>query len=112
MRPENNEIFVFYNIAAHCRNLNFDCKQKGMALILDGEKFTYDRLDKLPDDKKMERVKVVEVGDGTIFQEEHAYLSNIYPSKFTYEDEEFPSAKYAFRRRELSPVVIGNWPCA
>ena len=45
-------------LAAHCRNLNFDCKQKGMALILDNEKFTYDRLDKLPDDKKMERVKV------------------------------------------------------
>ena len=59
-----------------------------MVLILDGEKFTFDQLDTLPDDRKMERVKVVGVGDGTIFQGDHAYLSNMYPATFTYEDEE------------------------
>ena len=64
-------------------------QQKGKALIIDGQRYSYDDIGDLPHNLSLENAKIVQATDSVVFQGKHAYLSNLAYSPFVDNGEDF-----------------------
>ena len=72
---------------------------KAGALWLDGRKFRYEELHRLPDEISLIKAKNLHILEDTaiVFQSPHSPLSNLHPCNITYRGEAFLSAEAAFQ---------------
>ena len=76
--------------------MGIDSKLRADAIVIDGTRYTYDDIDKLPHDISLENAKVIEVQDGHAFQSEHAYLSSLCEIEIEFNDRKHRSAEHVF----------------
>ena len=72
---------------------------KSGALILDGRRFRYDVLHKLPSEISLLNAKNIHILEdkGIVFQSPHSPLSNLYPCNVAYTGEAFLSSEGAYQ---------------
>ena len=59
---------IYCCLHAYARSIDVDSKLKGYSLIIDGVRYKYEDIDKLPHDLSLENAKIIEVQDGFAFQ--------------------------------------------
>ena len=84
-------------IAALAKSRGIPCKQRGGALVIDGVKYVYKDLHRLPHGLSMETAKVVTVADGIAFQGKHAYLSNLYDCRIQSEGRNYSNVEQLYQ---------------
>ena len=86
-------------LAAFARSQGFNSSVRANALLLDGRKYQYKDLHRLPPGLSLEKAKTVECldGDGVAFQSVHSPLSNLYPCNVVYKGKTFLSAESALQ---------------
>ena len=72
---------------------------KAGVLWLEGRRFRYEDLFKLPEDISLLKAKTLNIlnGKGVVFQSPHSPLSNLFPCNLTYRGNCFLSAEGAFQ---------------
>ena len=87
------------SLAAFAKSRGFNAQVKAGALSLDGRRFRYDELHRLPEGISLLHAKNLIILDdkGLVFQSPHSPLSNLYPCNITYRGEAFLSAEGAFQ---------------
>ena len=72
---------------------------KGNQLVVNGQRFNYENLDKLPENLSLEKAKnrLVDDNKGLAFQGEHSVLSNMAECDLIYGGEVFTSSEAAFQ---------------
>ena len=86
---------IYCCLHAYARSIDVDCKLKDYSLIIDGLRYKYEDIDKLPHNLSLENAKIIEVQDGFVFQSRHAFLSSLYECKVTYRNRDFISPEHA-----------------
>ena len=76
-------------LAPSARAKGHKLQQKGKALIIDGQKYSYEDIGDLPNYLSLQKAKIVKTTDGVAFQAKHAYLSNLADSPFVDSGEDF-----------------------
>ena len=101
-----NEQRDLRSLAAFAKTKGFAANVRAGALWLDGRKFRYEELHRLPADITLINAKNLHILDdkAVVFQSTHSPLSNLYPCNVTYRGEAFLSAEgaYQFTRATVS----------
>ena len=86
-------------LAAYARNKGREAIVKGGVLWLEGRRFRYEDLFKLPEDISLLKAKTLNIldGKGIVFQSPHSPLSNLFPINLSYRGNGFLSAEGAFQ---------------
>ena len=66
---------------------------KGKAIVLEGQRYSYNEIGYLPHDISLENAKIVKTPNRTVFQGEHAYLSNLSASPFVDKKDGYKCAE-------------------
>ena len=80
-------------LAASAKAKGLKAQQKGNALILEGQRYTYGEIGNLPHNISLDNAKLVQTVDGVAFQGEHAYLSNLSASPFVDNSDDYQCAE-------------------
>ena len=72
---------------------------KGATLVINGEKFSIDDVDKVLAEIKIEKAKNIKIGNdkGIVFQGHHSCFSNMSKSEFNFEGKKYYSAETAYQ---------------
>ena len=86
-------------LAVFAKTKGFTSNVKAGALWLDGRKFRYEDLHRLPEDISLIKAKNLHILEdkAIVFQSPHSPLSNLYPCNITYKGEAFLSAEAAYQ---------------
>ena len=80
-------------LAASAKSKGLNAQQKGKALILEGQRYTYSEINDLPHGISLENAKLVKTADGVAFQGEYAYLSNLAHAPFVDGEDGYKCAE-------------------
>ena len=86
-------------LAAFAKAKGFNAIVRAGALWLEGRKYRYEELHRLPGDISLIKAKNIHILDdkAIVFQSPHSPLSNLFPCNITYRGEAFLSAEAAFQ---------------
>ena len=87
------------SLAAYAKKIGREAKVKAGAFWLEGRKFRYEDLHRLPKELSLLKAKTLNILDDTaiVFQSPHSPLSNLYPCNLVYRGFCFLSAEGAFQ---------------
>ena len=96
---QRNQLRDLRALSAFARTQGYNSSVRANALILDGRKFLYRELHRLPQGLSLEKAKTIECldGKGVAFQSVHSPLSNLYPCNVVYKGKPFLSAEGALQ---------------
>ena len=96
---QSNEQRDLRCLAAFAKNNGFNALVRAGVLVIDGRRFRYDELHRLPEGISLLRAKNLHILDdkGLVFQSPHSPLSNLFPCNVTYRGEAFLSSEGAFQ---------------
>ena len=77
------------------RNNDIDAKVSGAALVVEGQRFTYKELDKLPHNLTLADAKQIPCKGGIAFQGPETFMSNLSKITVEYRGREFKSNEHA-----------------
>ena len=85
-------------LVAYARSLKKEAKIKAGALWLEGRKYKYEELHKLPPEISLSKAKTLHILEdrAIVFQSPHSPLSNLFPCNLLFRGERFLSAEGAF----------------
>ena len=91
-------------LSSYARNKGHNSNVKANCIIVDGRKFPYRDLHKLPPELTLEKAKTIECldGNGVAFQSVHSPLSNLYPCNIVYKGNVFLSAEGALQHAQAT----------
>ena len=91
-------------LAAFAKTKGYTSNLKAGALWLDGRRFRYEELYRLPEDISLIKAKNVHILEdkAIVFQSPHSPLSNLFPCNITYRGEAFLSAEAAYQYTRAS----------
>ena len=91
-------------IASRAKSLNVKAKLKGKGIEVEGEIYSYEKIDLLPTEIMPASAKTVKMKCGYVFQSRHSFLSNMYCTYFKYNGSGTTA---------LNKLTAINWPyCA
>ena len=83
-------------IFAAGKSRGVDVKLKGSSIVIDGVKYNHSDIYNLPKNLSIDQVKIVATKDGLAFQSHHAFLSNMYPCKISYDGIDYKSSEHLY----------------
>ena len=86
-------------LAAFAKSKGFNSNVKAGGLWLDGQKYRYEELHRLPEEISLLKAKNLHILEdrAIVFQSPHSPLSNLFPCNVTYRGEAFLSAEAAYQ---------------
>ena len=86
-------------LAAYAKNKGFNASVRAGFLCLDGRRYRYDEIHRLPEGITLINAKNLHILDdkAIVFQSPHSPLSNLYPCNITFRGDTFLSAEGAFQ---------------
>ena len=117
---QKNQINEHRAISALARSKGHNSKVRGNVLIMDGRRYGYSDVAKLPDGINIENAKtlVIDGEKGIGFQSHHSFLSNMFDCDMVYDGIEFSSAEVVYQyikakecgtRKDVRAIVEANW---
>ena len=87
------------SISALARNKGLDSRVRGNALFVDGHRYGYNDVSKLPEGLTIEAAKTISVdeGKGIGFQSKHSVFSNMYECQLMFDGLDFNSAEEVYQ---------------
>ena len=75
---------------------------KGATLVVNGEKFSIDEVDKVPNEIKVEKAKTIRIdnGKGILFRDHHSSFSYMSESEFEFEGKKYFSDETAYQSKK------------
>ena len=91
-------------LAAFAKTKGFNSNVKAGNLWLDGRRFRYEELHRLPEEISLLKAKNLHIleDSAVVFQSPHSPLSNLFPCNITYKGESYLSAEAAFQYNRAS----------
>ena len=101
---QSNEQRDLRALAAYAKSRGYTSNVKAGALWIDGRKYRYDEIHRLPNDISSLKAKNLHILEdkAIVFQSPHSPLSNLFPCNITYRGEAFLSAEGAFQYTRAS----------
>lgn len=113
---ENERRAIMRLVVKEARAKEIPAKLTGSKLTVNNVTYDFHNLNCLPKDLRIESIKTKEHSGDLVFQSEHSWLSNFYPTQVSLQGIDFHSAEQAFqyvkacrnRQPEMASLILGT----